>query len=65
MTTFRVRPERPGYSIEMVRLNGTSVIVWESETEAEALMLVRELEQIFVAKRNPSRRLASLFRRRG
>jgi hypothetical protein len=65
MTTFRVHPKRPGYSIEMIRLNGTSAVVWKSETEAEALMLVRELEQIFAVKRNPSRRLASLFRRRG
>jgi hypothetical protein len=50
----------PGYSIEMVqmvRLNGTSAIVWKSETEAEALMLVREPEQIFAVRRNPSRRL--------
>jgi hypothetical protein len=65
MTTFRVHPKRPGYSIEMIRLNGTSAIVWTAETEAEALMLVRELTQIFAARRNPSTRLASLFRRRG
>jgi hypothetical protein len=65
MTTFRVRPERPGYSIEMIRLDGTSAIVWKSETEAEAIMLVRELEQKLVVRRNPSGRLAALFRRRG
>jgi hypothetical protein len=63
MTTFRVHPTRPGYCIEMIRLDGTSAIVWKSETEAEALMLVRELEQIFAVRRNPGRRLASLFRR--